>query len=279
MLDDLACGEFVEGVVGEGAAAGAEVGQDGGDDAAGEPAQRCGGTLGAGQGVMEGLQLRGMEPEASARRSRSRWLRVQRGHGPEDRSRSACPQVGQGRQSSVSGLVHGPQTGASAVPEWIPRRRAADGAVSFASVAATAAGQSGQAGEGAGCGATADRADQDGQGAAVGAERAVGGAVLDRRRLPQPMQTSRFAGSVIRQFGHSGRPWSSRVAGSRRAPQRTHSSMRDLAMQLRQTRCPSSGLSMRTTRWQRGQAGRTIPATPASCSRSMNRRMARCGAR
>ena len=100
-----------------------------------------------------------------------------------------------------------------------------------------------------------------------------------RRRLPQLMQTSMFAGSVTRQFGHSGRPWASRVAGSRRAPQRTHSSMRDLAMQLRQTRCPSSGLSMRTTRWQRGQAGRTIPATPASCSRSISRRTARWGAR
>ncbi|ARZ66742.1 hypothetical protein SMD11_1078 [Streptomyces albireticuli] len=102
---------------------------------------------------------------------------------------------------------------------------------------------------------------------------------LTMRDFPQTMQVSRLAGSVIRQVGHSGRPWSSRVAGSRRAPQRTHSSMRDLAMQLRQTRCPSSGLSMRTTRWQRGQDGRTIPGTPASCRRSMNLRMARCGAR
>ena len=83
------------------------------------------------------------------------------------------------------------------------------------------------------------------------------------RDSPQTMQVSRFAGSLTRQLGHSGRPWASRVAGSRRAPQRTHSSKRDLAMQLRQTRCPSSGLSMRTTRRQRGQAGRTIPATPA----------------
>ncbi len=54
----------------------------------------------------------------------------------------------------------------------------AGGAVSLASVAAAAAGQTGQPGVGAGCGATADRADQDGQGAAVGAQRAVGGAVL-----------------------------------------------------------------------------------------------------
>ena len=33
-------------------------------------------------------------------------------------------------------------------------------------------------------------------------------------------------------------------------------------MQVRQTRCPSRGLSIRTTRPQRGHAGRTIPATP-----------------
>ena len=70
---------------------------------------------------------------------------------------------------------------------------------------------------------------------------------LTMRDSPQTVQVSRFAGSLIRQTGHRGRPWASRLAGSRRAPQRTHSSMRDLAMQLRQTRCPSSGLSMRTT--------------------------------
>lgn len=47
----------------------------------------------------------------------------ERGHGPEARSSSAVPQVGQGRQSSASGAVQGPQTGASAVPEWMPRSR------------------------------------------------------------------------------------------------------------------------------------------------------------
>ena len=35
-------------------------------------------------------------------------------------------------------------------------------------------------------------------------------------------------------------------------------------MQVRQTRTPSSGLSMRTTRPQRPQAGRTTPATPGA---------------
>jgi hypothetical protein len=48
-------------------------------------------------------------------------------------------------------------------------------------------------------------------------------------------------------------------------------------MQVRQTRCPSRGLSMRTTLWQPGQDGRTISVTPASCSRSISRRIARVG--
>ena len=69
-----------------------------------------------------------------------------------------------------------------------------------------------------------------------------------RRRRPQPVQVSRFAGSVTRQLAHSGRPWSSRVAGSRRAPQRAHCRARECAMQVRQTRTPFSGVSMRTTR-------------------------------
>ncbi|MEU3188131.1 hypothetical protein ABZ707_28640 [Streptomyces sp. NPDC006923] len=66
--------------------------------------------------------------------------------------------------------------------------------------------------------------------------------VLTTFRLPQLMQVSRFAGALTRQFGHSGRPWSSRLAGSRRAPQPEHSSMREWAMQVRQTTgAPSSG--------------------------------------
>ena len=35
---------------------------------------------------------------------------------------------------------------------------------------------------------------------------------------PQPMQGSWLAGSVIRQDGHNGRPWVSRVAASRTVP-------------------------------------------------------------
>ncbi|GAB3005364.1 hypothetical protein GCM10023080_083850 [Streptomyces pseudoechinosporeus] len=59
MLDDLALREFIQGLVSEGAAAGTEIGQDGGDDALGEPAHRGASPFGAGQGVVKGLQLRG----------------------------------------------------------------------------------------------------------------------------------------------------------------------------------------------------------------------------
>ena len=75
--------------------------------------------------------------------------------------------------------------------------------------------------------------------------------VFTTRRRPQLTQTSRLTGSLIMQFAQTGRPWPSLVTGSRTAPQRAHGSARERAMQVRQTRTPSSGLSMRTTRPQR----------------------------
>jgi hypothetical protein len=82
----------------------------------------------------------------------------------------------------------------------------------------------------------------------------------------------------MKQFAHSGLPWSSRVTGSRRAPQRAHCSIRERAMHVLHTRTPPSGLSIRTTRWQPGHSARTIPATPAACSKSISRGTARNGA-
>ena len=46
------------------------------------------------------------------------------------------------------------------------------------------------------------------------------------RRRPQPTHSSRLIGSSIKQFGHSGRPWLSRVAGSRTVPQREQATAR-----------------------------------------------------
>lgn len=59
VLDDLAFRELVQGLVGEGTAAGAEIGQNSGDDALGESAHPRASPFGAGQGVVEGLQLGG----------------------------------------------------------------------------------------------------------------------------------------------------------------------------------------------------------------------------
>jgi hypothetical protein len=63
--------------------------------------------------------------------------------------------------------------------------------------------------------------------------------VLTGRRRPHPAHSSWLAGSVIRQFGHSGRPCSSRVAASRTVPHRAHGWARVLATQLRQHHSPS----------------------------------------
>ncbi len=103
--------------------------------------------------------------------------------------------------------------------------------------------------------------------------------VLTGRRRPQLTQLSKLAGSATRQLGQSGRPCSSRVAGSRSAPQRAQGWALAFAMQLRQTLSPPSGLDRRTTRWQRGQAGRTTPVTPLSSSSSISRKSAGTGAR
>ena len=89
---------------------------------------------------------------------------------------------------------------------------------------------------------------------------------LTGRRRPQPTQTSWLAGSVIRQYGHSGWPCSSRVAASRTAPQRAQGWARDLAAQLRQSHCPPIGRCRWMTRPQPGQAGRVIVHAPASQS-------------
>ena len=113
----------------------------------------------------------------------------------------------------------------------------------------------------------ADRAGQRPAGAAAGAERPVRGArARPGGRRPQPAQVSRLAGSVIRQFAHSGRP--SPVAGGGLAD----GSAACARLGAGAARCRSGRPGRRpaacrcgTTRPQRAQAGRTTPATPASC--------------
>jgi hypothetical protein len=102
--------------------------------------------------------------------------------------------------------------------------------------------------------------------------------VLTRRRRPQRAHSSRLTGSLTRQFGHSGWPPASRVAGSRAAPQRLQDTALALATQLRQLHCPFRRRCRRTTRPQCGQAGRVIVSAPAAHSSSISRSTAAAGA-
>jgi hypothetical protein len=94
--------------------------------------------------------------------------------------------------------------------------------------------------------------------------------VLTGLRRPQRAHRSRLAGSVLRQCGQTGRPCSSRAAGSRTVPHRPQGTALARAQQARQTRSPSSSLLNATTRPQRGQAGRWIRVAPASQSAPIN---------
>ena len=95
--------------------------------------------------------------------------------------------------------------------------------------------------------------------------------VLIRRRRPQVTQASWLAGSVTRQFEHSGRLCSSRVAASRTAPHREQGWARDLATQLRHSHCPSIRWPSRITRPHRGHAGRVMAWAPALHNWSISR--------
>lgn len=173
VLDDLAFREFVQGLVRQGPAAGAEVGQDGGDDAAGEPAQGGAGPFSAGQSVVEGLQLRGygargageklIEPlppgAARARTSGSQSF--------------CCPAGGTGPPEFGVRCGAGAANGGVGGAGVDAPQPSADSAAGLASVAAAAARLAGQLREGAGRRAAADRADQGRQGTAVGADRAL----------------------------------------------------------------------------------------------------------
>ena len=102
--------------------------------------------------------------------------------------------------------------------------------------------------------------------------------VLTRRRRPQRAHSSRLTGLLTRQFGHSGLPSASRVAGSRAVPQRLHGTAPALATQLRQLHWPCKRRCRRTTRPQCGQAGRVMFSAPAAHSSSISRSTAAAGA-
>ena len=98
------------------------------------------------------------------------------------------------------------------------------------------------------------------------------------RRRPHPTHVSWLVGSVIKQWGHSGRPCVSRVAASRTVPHRPQGWARDLAVQLRHSHLPSIRLCRWMIRPQRGQGGRTIALAWALHRASIRRRTDGVGA-
>lgn len=89
--------------------------------------------------------------------------------------------------------------------------------------------------------------------------------------LRQRTHSSRLIGSLTKQYGHNGRPWPSRVAGSRIVPHSVQGTARARAKQLRQILSPSRCLLNVITRRQRGQAGRLMRVAPTSQRASMSR--------
>ncbi len=183
VFDDFAVGEFVQGLVGQGTSAGGQVGQDGGDDAFREPAHGRRRPLGVGQGVVEGLQLgrdgAGVVSEEVVEPLLERAAAAGAGCGQPfglTAGRAGAPEFGgRLRAWAADGDVDGAGVD---VPE-----ASADGAVHLSLVAPAAAGLPGQLREHAGPRPAADRADQRGQGAAVGADRPVGSPGADHAPL------------------------------------------------------------------------------------------------
>ena len=95
--------------------------------------------------------------------------------------------------------------------------------------------------------------------------------VFTTRRRPQFTQTSRLAGSLTRQFAHTGIPRASRAAGSLTLPHLEQGRARDLATQVRHSQRPSIGRCKAMTRPHCGHGGRMILVAPASQSLPISR--------
>ena len=213
-------GEFVESLVGERHAARGEVGQHGRDGRLGQPAHRRDGVLGGGDIAAQGLQPR--------RQGAGGWAHqliqapVDEAAGALTRGWGGRGRCRQGRRTRRGrGAVSAQRIGQGAGGDRRAGRRPSR---QRPVLAGRAPGLAGGAGDAARRGLTADRAGQERERRTAGTQRPVRGAAVDRAAAPQPMQVSRFAGSAMKQFAHSGLPWPSRVTGSRRAPQRAHCS-------------------------------------------------------
>ena len=236
MLDGLAGGQLVEGGVGERLPG--QVPQDRWGGALVEPGHHGAGPLVAWRGRRGGPAARG-----GSRRRRRRAARAaaaargsgrtgRRGCGRAGRSPGSCARSrGRGGCRSRRAVRRGCRRGSAR-----PGRSRCSGSTAACRPGTTVCRWSWRSRR------VRPAADRAGQGLprpqlAHSGPSAV--RTLTGRRRPQPRQVSWLAGSVIKQFGHSGWPCSSRVAASRMAPQREQGSARDLATQLRQSHCPS----------------------------------------
>lgn len=269
-----AVGELVEGGVGERACPGPELTQDGSAGVLAvlaEPAQHGGGLVGADQVAIEGLQLRadlaGMVceqlPEPLVHNAAVAWT------GPVQPGGLTAARAGAPKRGIRPGADGAARLGAGAATHRLDL--AAANTSSPALLAGLAPRLVGRRGDPARRLAAADRARHRLHRPTRRAQRPSGVRTLTGRRCAQPTQVSWLAGSVIRQYGHNGRPCSSRMAASRTTPHREQGSALDLATQLRHSRTPSRGLTSVIIRRQCGQGGRTTLVAPPSQSLSISR--------
>ena len=208
-------------------------------------------------------------PVASARSSPSRWRRWHRRHAPAI-SRPVLPQAGQLLKKSGPGTAQSPHRGASRVParagascphfEHCAHERAHAPHRGWPVILETVQG------------AVRPQLLQVrmSRGLQVAQTGPAGVRVLTCLRRRQRTHSSRLTGSVTRQYGHNGRPWPSRAAGSRTVPHFAQGTARARAQQFRQILSPSRCLPSVITRRQRGQAGRLMRVAPASQRASMS---------
>ena len=260
MLDGLAGGQLVEDPVGELLAGVQAVAGSPGRRSWSSQAATVSGPVGRGEGVVEGLQLRADLPVLVAEQARAaaaapRSGRIgRRGCGRAARSPGSCARSrGQGGCRPSRAGRRGCRRGSAR-----PDRSARTGSSAACRPGTTACrwlrrsrtGLSGRRLRRSGS-STARQFAHSGP---------PGARTLTGRRRPQPAQVSWLAGSVIRQWGHSGRPCSSRAAtcADRSAP-RARLRRGTWPRSCGSSHCPSIRRCRWMTRPQRGHGGATMP--------------------
>ena len=237
VLDRLAGGQLVEGAVGERSSRPARAGSPGRRSCSARPATVAGRSA-AGEGMVEGLQV-GADLAGLVAEQLAQPLLEAAAGAPAGVDAAGLPAAGAAAPEPGVGAGAGRAerlvAGAAADRAAWPQPRAAGPAL----LAGPAPRLAGGLGDHARARARRrSRRSASCTGRQCRHSGPSGVRTLTGRRRPQPTQVSWLAGSVIRQFGHSGRPCSSRVAASRTAPHRAQGWARDLATQLRHEPLP-----------------------------------------